>query len=80
MDANARQQPQILCCPVKMSDSKTGSSTQRDETETQVSPTDGTCVFQDWQERYIHPNYTRIMKDQLIETVSSSIQHTHTSC
>lgn len=22
----------------------------------------------DWQERYIHPNYTRIMKDQLIET------------
>lgn len=30
------------------------------------------CVFQDWQERYIHPNYTRIMKDHLIETVSSN--------
>lgn len=30
------------------------------------------CVFQDWQERYIHPNYTYIMKDRLIETVSSN--------
>lgn len=30
------------------------------------------CVFQDWQERYIHPNYTHIMKDRLIETVSSN--------
>lgn len=28
------------------------------------------CVFQDWQERYIHQNYTHIMKDHLIETVS----------
>lgn len=30
------------------------------------------CVFQDWQERYIHPNYTHIMKDHLIETVSNN--------
>ena len=30
------------------------------------------CVlfFQEWQERYIHENYTHIMKDKLIETVS----------
>lgn len=30
------------------------------------------CVLQDWQERYIHHNYSRIIKDQLIETVSSN--------
>lgn len=36
------------------------------------------CVlFQDWQERYIHENYTHIMKDKLIETVSSN---THRQC
>lgn len=29
------------------------------------------CLFQDWQERYIHENYTRMMKDKLIETVSA---------
>lgn len=29
--------------------------------------------FQDWEDRYINENYTRIMKDKLIETVSSNI-------
>lgn len=35
------------------------------------------CFFQDWQERYIHENYTRIMKDKLIETVSCNTRPTH---
>lgn len=33
----------------------------------------GVFSLQDWEERYIHENYTRIMKDKLIETVSPSI-------
>lgn len=33
------------------------------------------CVFQDWQDRYIHENYTRIMKDHLILTVSRNSHH-----
>lgn len=25
--------------------------------------------FQDWEEQYIHPNYSRILKDNIVETV-----------
>lgn len=37
------------------------------------------CFFpvKDWEERYINENYTHIMQDKLIETVSNTT-HTHT--